>query len=120
MSLPDLEITPVFYCTKEQVYLVSIMCMDGRPTILPLLVCFLNQGQASLWLTCTWFLHLYVCRVCMCVHVCVCMYLPQRLLLTSGVICTPYDWLKVDIVSGGGLSFDACHRNQSNKSYLAL
>ena len=29
------------------------------------------------------------CLLCLCLY----MYLPQRLLITSGMICTSYDWL---------------------------
>ena len=37
------------------------------------------------------FLKLFLCG-CLCLCLCVC--LPLRLLITSGVIWTPYDWLK--------------------------
>ena len=47
-----------------------------------------------------------------------------------GVICTPYGWLNKDysfymaaviiIGDGRGLRFEACHRNQPNKSKLSL
>ena len=66
------------------------------------------------------FLKLFLCRrlyVCLCVCVCVC--LPPRLLITSGVIWTPYDWLNkfynqymaiiVVIVNGHGLGIDMRH-----------
>ena len=43
---------------------------------------FLNQAIA-------WFLR--IASVCECLYACVCP--PPRLLITSGVICTPYDWL---------------------------
>ena len=46
------------------------------------------------------------------------------------MIWTPYDWLNtlysfyiaavVSMVSGCGLSFDTCHRNLPNKSWLVL
>ena len=66
------------------------------------------------------FLKLILCglSVCMCVRVCVCMcvYPPPRLLITSGVIWTPYDWLNkffscymtivVIIVNGRGFGID--------------
>ena len=35
---------------------------------------------------------MYVC-VYVCVCVCVCVCVSPRLLITSGVIWTPYDWL---------------------------
>ena len=48
--------------------------------------------------TLVWFLKLFLCGhlqvclcVCVCVYVCVCP--PSKLLITSGVIWTPYDWL---------------------------
>ena len=53
---------------------------------------FLNQARASHRPVCTWFLEINLVReVCMCV--CVCVSAP-RLLITSGVMWTPYDWLK--------------------------
>ena len=64
----------------------------------------------------------------MCVCVCVCP--PLRLLITSGVIWTPHDWLNkgycfymaavVIIGDGCGLIFEAHHRNQPIKSKLSL
>ena len=60
----------------------------------------------------------------------VCVCLPLRILITSGVIWTQYDWLNkfynfymtaiVTIISRCGLTIEACHSNQSNKSKLAL
>ena len=53
---------------------------------------FLNQAHA-------WFLEIDLVRTsvcvfaCVCVRVCVCVCPPPRLLITSGVIWTPYDWL---------------------------
>ena len=71
-----------------------------------------------------------------CVHVhvgvcvCVCLCTPPRLLITSDVIWTPYDWLNkfyifcvavtVDILSRHGLSIDVYHGNKLNKYKLAL
>ena len=53
-----------------------------------------------------------------------------RLLITSGMIWIPYDWLNkfcscfmaivVVIVNGHGLDFDTRHRHKPTKSYLAL
>ena len=64
--------------------------------------------------------------MCVCVFVCP----PPRLLITSGVIWTPYDWLNkgysfymaavVVIGNGRGLRFEARHRNLPNKSKLLL
>ena len=57
-------------------------------------------------------------------------YLLFRLLITSGVIKTPYDWLTkfygfymaaiVSNISRRGLAIEGYHRNQPNKSKLAL
>ena len=56
----------------------------------------------------------------MCVFVCVYMCLPPRLLITSGVIWTPYDWVNkfysymaalVSIVDGHGLGIDMHREN---------
>ena len=59
----------------------------------------------------------------------VCMY-PSRLLITSGMIWTPYDWLNkfycfyvavvANIISRCGLSIDAHYRNKPNKSKLVV
>ena len=62
---------------------------------------------------------------------CACVCVPTlRLLITSGMIWTPYDWLNklwsfyiaavVIFSSGSGLRIQACHRNQPNKSKLEL
>ena len=63
-----------------------------------------------------------------CVYVSVCP--PLRLVITSGMIWTPYDWLNkhysfcmaaiVGIVNRRGLGIEACRRSQPNKSKLAL
>ena len=62
--------------------------------------------------------------VCVCVCVCVCVFLSPRLLITNGVIWTPYDQLSnfysfymaavvgIMIISRLGLSIDRHHRNQ--------
>ena len=77
---------------------------------------FLNQAPASLP---PGFLKLILCG-------CVCVRPPPRLLITSGMICTPYDWLNkfysymgavVRIVSGVAL---ASIRVVETKSKLAL
>ena len=66
----------------------------------------------------------------MCVCVCVSVCSPPRLVITGGMIWTPYDWLKkyynfcvaaiVGIVSRHGLRIEAHRRNQPNKSKLVL
>ena len=68
--------------------------------------------------------------VCLCVCVCMCVSPPPRLLITSGVIWTPYDCLNksyscymaavVIINDGCGLEVEACRRSQPNKSKLLL
>ena len=90
-------------------------------------IIFLNQAHAGQRPVRAWFLDIDLVReVCVCVSVCP----PPRLLITSGVIWTPYDWLNkyysfcmaaiVDIVSRCGLRIGARHRNQPNKSKLTL
>ena len=69
------------------------------------------------------FLNLILCG-------CLCVCLPLSILITSDVICIPYDWLNkfyscyvaavVSIISRRGLSTDAHHKNQPNKCKLAL
>ena len=79
---------------------------------------FLYQALAGLWpahLVSIDFVH--GVRVCVCVSVCSLL----GLLITSGMICSPYDWLKnfysfymaasVIISSGRGLRIEACHGN---------
>ena len=44
---------------------------------------------------------------------CVCRFL--RLLITSGMIWNPYDWLNI-IGSKHSLRIEVCHRNRPNKS----
>ena len=74
-----------------------------------------------------WFLKINpVCKVCVCVSV----YPPPRLVITSGLIWTLYDWLNkfysfcivaiVGIISRRDLIIEAHCRNLLNKSKLAL
>ena len=73
------------------------------------------------------FLKLLLSRILVCVFECV---FPPRLLITSDVIWTPYDWSNkfcwfymktvVGIFSRYALRNEACCRNQPNKSKLAL
>ena len=80
---------------------------------------FLNQVHAGLQLAHAWFLEIVPVQTSVCVFVCVCP--PPRLLITSGVIWTPYDWLKkfysgymaivVVIVNGHGLCIDMRHNH---------
>ena len=68
--------------------------------------------------------------VCVCVFVRVYVRLPLRLLITNGVIWTPYDWLHkfysfyvaaiVGIISRCVISIDALCENQPNKHKLTL
>ena len=79
--------------------------------------------------------HIYVYMwLSVCVYVracmCVCVWPPFRLIIISGMIWTPCDWLNkfysfyvaaiVGIVSTHGLSTDACHGKQPNKYKLEL
>ena len=73
---------------------------------------------------------------CICVYVvCVCVHVsvyPKLLIVMPrcGVICSLYDWFKkfynfymaaeVSIASRYDLRIEACHRNNPNKSKLAL
>ena len=79
---------------------------------------------------------LCVClSVCLCLSVSVCLSLSvclsgPRLLITSGMMWTSYDWLNkfysfcmaavVSIISRHGLSIGACRENQLNKHKVAL
>ena len=60
--------------------------------------------------------------MCVCLCVCVlCVCSPPRLLITSGVMCTPYDWLNkfcncymaivVVIINGRGLGIGTSCRH---------
>ena len=72
---------------------------------------FLNQAHAGHRLVHAWFLKIVDVYVCVCP--------PPRLLIISGVIWTPYDWLNkfyscymatvVVIVNGRGLGFGTRH-----------
>ena len=68
------------------------------------------------------FLKLILCRSSVCVGICVCVCVSApRLLITSGVIWTPYDWLNkfyscymatvVIIVNGRGFGIDTRRRH---------
>ena len=66
----------------------------------------------------------------LCTDVCMCVCLPLRILITSGLIWTLYNWLNnlysscvatvVSILSMHGLSIDACHEDQPNLYKPAL
>ena len=88
----------------------------------------LNLACTSCRLTCFWFL-----KIALSVCVCVCVCPLSRLLLTSGVMWHDMNfiWLVeqtlqvfmaavISIVSRYGLINDPHHRNQPNKSKLAL
>ena len=87
---------------------------------------FLNQMRAGLRLAHARFLIIASVWTFVCVHACP----PPRLLVTSGMIWTPYDWLNkgysfymaavVIINSGCGLRIEVHCRNQPNKSKLSL
>ena len=65
-----------------------------------------------------------------CLHACVRVCAPLRLIITSGLIWTTYYWLNkfysfyvsavVGTVSRCGFRIDVHHENQSNKCKLAL
>ena len=83
----------------------------------------LNQARAGSRPVRAWFLDIVPVwtSVCVFVCVCVCVCLPPRLLITCGVIWTPYDWLNkfysrymaivVVIINGRGLGIDTCYRH---------
>ena len=87
---------------------------------------FLNQVHTGRRPSRPWFLKMVSTYVDIHMYVCP----PPRLLITSGEILTPYDWLNkgyslymptvVIIGDGRGLRIEACHRNQPNKSKLLL
>ena len=73
-----------------------------------------------------WIVGICVCvRVCVCVCVsacvCICVCLPPKLLITSGMTCSPYDWLNqlyscymatvAIIINERGFGINTCHRN---------
>ena len=71
-----------------------------------------------LWLACTWFLKIDPVWI---ISMRVCVSSPPRLLITSGMIRTPYDWLNkfyrgymaivVVIINGRGLGIDTHRRH---------
>ena len=72
--------------------------------------------------------------MCACIsvrmYVCMCMYMCVRLLIISGMIWTPYDWLNkfyscymaavIIINDGRGLGVEVHCKSQPNKSKLSL
>ena len=56
-------------------------------------VLLLNQACASLQPALAWFLKIVSVRTSVCVFLYVCVCPSPRLLITSGVVWTPYDWL---------------------------
>ena len=78
----------------------------------------LNQACTGCRPVHAWFLKIVCVHAYMCTCICVYVSPPPRLLITSGVIWTPYDWLNkfysiymvavVGIVSRCGLSTEAC------------
>ena len=49
--------------------------------------------RTGLWPAPTWFLKIFSVRMSVLMCLCVCVCPPLRLLITSAVIWTPYDWL---------------------------
>ena len=101
-------------------YLTSKMCCYGLNQTKEFgnkneLCTLLNWVCASHRLACARFLKTVFVQtfVCLCVYVCVCVCPPLRLLITSDVIWTPYNWLNkfyscymasvVVIINGRGL-----------------
>ena len=85
---------------------------------------FLNQVHPSHRPHVPGFLNCFCVDVCMCACLCfvfVCMCPPPRLLITSGVMWTPFNWLNkfyscylatvVIIVNGHSLGIGICHRH---------
>ena len=80
---------------------------------------FLNQVCAGHRSAHAWFLKIVPVQTSVCICVCVCP--PPRLLITSGMIWTPYNWLNkfysrymaiiVVIINGHGLGIDTCCRH---------
>ena len=82
---------------------------------------FLNQVCTDLWPVCTWFLKIVSVWTSVCVFVCVCLCVcpPPKLLITGGVIWTPYYGLNkfyscymgtvFVIVNGHGLGIGTHH-----------
>ena len=78
-------------------------------------------------LAAAWFLKV---ALSVCVWVCVCVYLPLMLLMTTDVVHTSYDRLSkvysftlaavVDVISRHDHRIDVRHRNQPNKRNPAL
>ena len=89
------------------------------------IILLLNQAYASRRPAHAWFFKIDSVQMSVCV-----LYLPLTLLITSGVIWIPYDWLHksygfyvaavVIIITKHGLSIDAHHKNQPNKWKLGL
>ena len=101
-------------------YLVS-SCI--QQSIEVLLFCLLNQTRAGRRPAHAWFLEIDPVheRLYVCLRVCMCVCPPSRLLITSGVIWTPYDCLNkfyscymatvVVIVNGRGLGIGTRRRH---------
>ena len=67
-------------------FLASILCYIIEAAVTN---DFLNLTHAGIRPACAWFLRIASVSECLCV----CLCSPPRLLITSGVIWTPYDWL---------------------------
>ena len=86
----------------------------------------LNQARAGLWPARAWFLEIVSVRTSVCVCVCLCVCPPPRLLITSGVIWTSYNWLNkfyscymatvVVIINGNGLGIGTRRRHKPTKN----
>ena len=117
----------IIYSLYGKLYIIALFYIHILPVVLKLLAVYevfqllkifchvLNQERAACGRRASGFLELLLPRmsVCVCVCVCVCVSTP-RLLITSDMIWTPYDWLNkfygfymvavVDIDSGRDVS----------------
>ena len=94
------------------------------------MVGFLNQAYTGHWPGHAWSIKKFSVYMSICVHVWLCVFPVLRLLITSDMIWTPYDWLNrfysfymaivVGIVSRHDLTVEGHCINQPNKCKLAL
>ena len=120
--IPSTEVVPI--CLKHNKIWSYAEQIWGRPSAMfsnwfCCLVLLLKKVCTGYRLAHTWFLKIVSVRTPAYVCVCMCVCPPPRLLITSGVMWTTYDWLNkfyssymatvVITVNGHGLSIDT-HR----------